>query len=194
MGFPSGSDGNESVCIEGELDSIPGTRRSAGKRNSYPLQYSCLENSMDRGAWWLQSMGLQTVRHYWAADKCNSSYGWVSVVYYCEKSHPKTQRLSKVSCIAVFGLIEFDQFPMRSFMPLWSAGRSVGGYFGLGWPLSCSGGWQLSASVPQFSMWLPIFQQPVSTLLTWQCRVPSTARERPQYASIFQMSVCFTCC
>ena len=108
--------------------------------------------------------------------------------------HPKTQWPSKVICTVVFGLTEFNQLLMRFFMPLWSAGRSVVSYFTLGWPHSHSGGWQLSASVPQFSMWLLIFQQPVSTLFKWQCSVPSTARERPQYASIFQMSACFTCC
>ena len=185
MGFPGGSDGKESACSVRELGSIPRTRRSTGKRNSYPLQYSCLEDSMERGAWWLQSMGLQRVRHYWVANKYISSYGWASVIYYCETSHPKTQWPSKVICTVVFGLNEFDQFPMRFFMPLWSAGRLVGGYFGLGWPHSHSGGWQLSASVPQFSMWLLIFQQPVSTLFKWQCRVQSTARERPHYESIF---------
>ena len=154
MGFPDGSDGKESACSVRELGSIPGTRRSTGKRNSYPLQYSCLENSMDRGAWWLQTMGLQRVRHYWVANKYISSYGWVSVIYYCETSHPKTQWPSKVICTVVFGLNVFAQFPMRFFMPLWWTGRSVGGYFGPGWPHSHSGRWQLSASVPQFSLWL----------------------------------------
>ena len=153
-GFPDGSDGKESACSVRELGSIPGTRRSTGKRNSYPLQYSCLENSMDRGAWWLQTMGLQRVRHYWVANKYISSYGWVSVIYYCETSHPKTQWPSKVICTVVFGLNVFAQFPMRFFMPLWWTGRSVGGYFGPGWPHSHSGRWQLSASVPQFSLWL----------------------------------------
>ena len=42
--FPSGSDGKESACIVGVLDSIAGSRRLPGERNGYPLQYSCLEN------------------------------------------------------------------------------------------------------------------------------------------------------
>ena len=50
-GFPSGSDGKESACNAGELSSIPGSGRSPGEENGYPLQYCCLENSMDRGAW-----------------------------------------------------------------------------------------------------------------------------------------------
>ena len=43
----------ESACNIGDLDSIPGLRRSPGEGNSYPIQYSCLGNPMDRGAWGL---------------------------------------------------------------------------------------------------------------------------------------------
>ena len=46
-----GSDGKESALNAGNLDSILGSGRSPGKRNGYPLQYSYLENSMDRGGW-----------------------------------------------------------------------------------------------------------------------------------------------
>jgi len=51
MGFPGGSDSKESACNAGDPSSIPGLGRSPGERNGNPLQYSCLENSMDRGAW-----------------------------------------------------------------------------------------------------------------------------------------------
>ena len=51
LGFPGGSDGKESACNAGDLGSIPEFGRSPGGGNSNPLQYSCLENSMDRGAW-----------------------------------------------------------------------------------------------------------------------------------------------
>ena len=50
MGFPGGSDSKESICNEG-LGSIPRLERSPGEENGYLLQYSCLKNSMDRGAW-----------------------------------------------------------------------------------------------------------------------------------------------
>ena len=50
-GFLGGSDGKESACNVGDLGLIPGLGRSPGEGNGYPLQYSCLENSMDRGAW-----------------------------------------------------------------------------------------------------------------------------------------------
>ena len=50
-GFPGGSDGKESVCNAGDPNSIPGLGRSPGEGNGSPLQYSCLENLMDGGAW-----------------------------------------------------------------------------------------------------------------------------------------------
>ena len=43
--------GKESFCNAGDLGSIPGLGRCPGEGNGYPLQYSCLENPMDRGAW-----------------------------------------------------------------------------------------------------------------------------------------------
>ena len=48
---PGGSDGKESACNARDPSSIPGLGKSPGERNGYSLQYSCLENSMDRGAW-----------------------------------------------------------------------------------------------------------------------------------------------
>ena len=51
LGFPDGSDGKESTCNAGDLGSISGFGRSPGEGNGYPLQYSCLENPMARGAW-----------------------------------------------------------------------------------------------------------------------------------------------
>ena len=51
VGFPGGSDGKESTCSAADLGSIPGSGRSPGEGNGYPLQYSCLEDPMDREAW-----------------------------------------------------------------------------------------------------------------------------------------------
>jgi len=48
--FPGSSDDKESACNAGDLGSIPGSERSPGEGNGNPLQYSCLENPMDRGA------------------------------------------------------------------------------------------------------------------------------------------------
>ena len=51
-GFPGGSVGKEPACNAGDVGSIPGLGRSPGGGHGYPLWYSCLGNSMDRGAWW----------------------------------------------------------------------------------------------------------------------------------------------
>ena len=61
-GFPSGSEVKASACNEGDLGSIPGTGRSSGEGNGNPLQYSCLENPMDRGAWWATVHGVAKSR------------------------------------------------------------------------------------------------------------------------------------
>ena len=57
--FPGGPGGKESACNEGDLGSIPGLGRSPGEGKGYPLQYFCLENSMD----YTESMGSQRVGH-----------------------------------------------------------------------------------------------------------------------------------
>ena len=51
MGFPGGSDSKESACNAGDPGSIPASGRAPGGGLGNPLQYSCLENSMDRVAW-----------------------------------------------------------------------------------------------------------------------------------------------
>ena len=51
MGFPGDSNCKESTCNAGDLGSVPGLGRSPGGGHGHPLQYSCLENPIDRGAW-----------------------------------------------------------------------------------------------------------------------------------------------
>ena len=51
LGFPGGSGGKEFACNAGSPGSIPGSRKSPAEGNGNPLQYSCLKNPMDRGAW-----------------------------------------------------------------------------------------------------------------------------------------------
>ena len=63
MGFPIGSDGKESTCSSGDLGLIPGLGRSPGEGHGSPLQNSCLENSMDRGAWCATVHGAAVVGH-----------------------------------------------------------------------------------------------------------------------------------
>jgi len=57
-GFPGGSDGKEPACNSGDLGSIPGLGKYPGEGNGNPFQYSSLENSMNRGAWWANVHGL----------------------------------------------------------------------------------------------------------------------------------------
>ena len=68
-GLPWWPNGKESICnveAAGDTGSIPGSGRPLWEGHGNPLQYSCLENSMDRESGWLQSMGSQRVRHNWS--------------------------------------------------------------------------------------------------------------------------------
>ena len=67
MGFPGDSDSKESACNAGDLGSIPGWGRSSREGNGNPLQYSCLENSTDRGAWRATVHGVRRSRT-WLSD------------------------------------------------------------------------------------------------------------------------------
>ena len=58
MGFSGGADGKEAACNVGDPGLIPRSGSSPGEWNGYPLQYSCLENSMDRDAWWATVHGV----------------------------------------------------------------------------------------------------------------------------------------
>ena len=70
-GFPGGSDGKASACNAGDLGSISGLGRSPGEGNGNLLQYSRLENSMDRGAW---QAPVHEVTKSWAQPKRLSMY------------------------------------------------------------------------------------------------------------------------
>ena len=62
-GLLDGLDGKASACSAGDLDSIPGLGRAPGEGNGNPLQYSWLENPMDKGAWRATVHGSQRLRH-----------------------------------------------------------------------------------------------------------------------------------
>ena len=81
ISFPGGSDGKESAYDAGDLGSICGSGRASGEGHGNPLQYSCLENSMDRGAWQATVHGFQKswaelltellthcIRHCWISN------------------------------------------------------------------------------------------------------------------------------
>ena len=63
VSFPGGSVSKGPDCNAGDLGSIPGLGRPPGKGNGNPLQYSCLENPMDRGAWRAIAHGVTRVRY-----------------------------------------------------------------------------------------------------------------------------------
>ena len=63
VGFPGGSDSKETACNAVDPGSIPESGRSPGEGNGNRLQYSCLENPMDRRAWQATVRGSQRVRH-----------------------------------------------------------------------------------------------------------------------------------
>ena len=67
LGFPGGSEVKASACNTGDLGSIPGSGRSPGEGYSNPLQYSCLVNPMDGGAWWATVHGV-TKSQTWLSD------------------------------------------------------------------------------------------------------------------------------
>ena len=58
LDFPGGSDGKESACNAGDLGLILGSGRFPWEENGYPLQCSCLENAVDKGAWWAAVHGI----------------------------------------------------------------------------------------------------------------------------------------
>ena len=68
MDFPGGSDGKESACNAGDPSWIPGSGRSPGEGNGNPLYYSCLENSVDRGAWQPTTHGVVKSWTQWATN------------------------------------------------------------------------------------------------------------------------------
>ena len=74
FGFLDGSNGKESVCNALDMGSIPGLGRYPGKGNGNPFHYSCLENSMGRGAWWATVHVSQRVGHNWVTNTFNAFF------------------------------------------------------------------------------------------------------------------------
>ena len=93
LGFPVwlfGSDSRESICNAADPGLIPWSGRSPGERNGYPLQYSCLENSVDRRAWWATVHGILQAR----------KLEWVAYPFSRGSSQPRDQ--TQISRIADF--------------------------------------------------------------------------------------------
>ena len=107
LGFPGGSDGKVSACIVGVLGLIPGSGRSPGEGNGNPLQYSCLENPMDGGAWWASVHGVAKSRT-WLSD-------------FTFSHQPVSKRVRALGVVGVAGSavipISLSQYPCSQQMP-----------------------------------------------------------------------------
>ena len=80
LGFPGGSEVKASACNVGDLGLIPGSGRSLGEWNGNPLQYSCLENPLDGGAWWAIVHGV-TKSQTQLSDFTSHQQPWNLVVF-----------------------------------------------------------------------------------------------------------------
>ena len=79
MGFPGGSEVKASASNVGDLASVPGSGRSPGEGNGNTLQYSCLENPMDGGAWWATVHGVTKSRTQ-LSDFTSLNVSWDRVI------------------------------------------------------------------------------------------------------------------
>ena len=88
MVFPGGSGSREFACNMGDCCAIPGLGRSPGEGNGCPLQYSCLANSIDRGAWWAtvhkaaDSDTTEQLTHTWDIIQTHLKYEFLVIVWF----------------------------------------------------------------------------------------------------------------
>ena len=87
MGFAGGSEVKASACNAGDLSSIPGLGRSPGEGNGNPLQYSCLENPMDGGAWWATVHGVAKSWTQLSNFTLTIQYQYLNHTMVCELSY-----------------------------------------------------------------------------------------------------------
>ena len=80
--FPGGTDGKKSACNARDPGSICGSRRSPGEGHGNPLQYSCLENPMDRGAWWTRTIRSQWIGHD-SVTNAHTIHAWHILHLHC---------------------------------------------------------------------------------------------------------------
>ena len=86
-GFSCVSAGKESSCSAGDMGSIPGLGRSPREGTGNPLQYSCLENTMDRGGWWGTVHVVAKVRHFLATNHHRGAGNGTPLQYSCLENH-----------------------------------------------------------------------------------------------------------
>ena len=99
IGFPGGSEDKEFACNTWDPSSVPGFGRSPGEGDGYPLQHSCLENPMNRGAWWASLCGSkkQIWLSDWAQWECKLIEPLWKTVWSCSKIKNRSTILSSNS-------------------------------------------------------------------------------------------------
>ena len=97
----------------GDLGSIPGSRRSPGEGNGNLLQYSCLENSVDKGAWWVIVHRVTKVGHDWVTNTILVGIKWFFVALICIS--PISKMLSIFSYAYRHCISSLEKFLLRSF-------------------------------------------------------------------------------
>ena len=96
MDFPGGSDGKASAFNVGDLGSMPRSGRSPGEGNDNPLQYSCLENSTDGGAWWATVHG---VANSWTQLRDFTHSGTICIN--ASNSYVKFETCKRICCLGI---------------------------------------------------------------------------------------------
>ena len=104
--FPGSSDGKESTCNAGDRVLIPGSGRSPGEGNGSPLQYSCLENPMDRGSWRAahrvaKSQTQLSDWHFHFQPELVTMVLYLSISYFSLQFHPIRMSHKKIHCLGV---------------------------------------------------------------------------------------------
>ena len=111
QGLPWRLSGKESSSNVRDMGLIPRSGRYPGKANANRIPYSCLENPMDRGSWWLQSMGSQRVRHNLVAKKKTTKHHralstwkiWGTSIPHRKKNTYKSLRGKSLAVCALVG-------------------------------------------------------------------------------------------
>ena len=116
FGFPDVSDGKESACSVGDPGSIPGLGRSPRDGNGYPLQYPCLENLMDRGAWWAAAHGVPKSRAWLWLTLTYLLIVFTSLVAQLAKNPPAIQE-TWVRSLGWEDPLEKERLPTPVFWP-----------------------------------------------------------------------------
>ena len=131
MGFPGGSNGKESACNTGDRGSIPGSGRAAGGGIGNPLQYSCLQNSMDREAWWATVHGV-TKSRIRLSNTHTHTHLFISGVYLLYNVVLVSAVQQSKSAVRIhISPLPWISFPFRSTQGMeWSSlGYTVGPYY-----------------------------------------------------------------